>query len=80
MIGIYYGVKICRWIKLMLCGSGGCYIYIFYVIESYRCMKIILNFVSVYICVVYWRYYIIIVGIEWWLKMDDVEFVFNGVF
>lgn len=63
----------------MLCGRGGCYKYIFYGIESYRCMEIILSFVCVNKCVFCWRYYINLVGIEWRWKMDDVEFVFNGV-
>lgn len=80
LIGTYYGVKICRWTKSMLRGSGGCYTHTFYVIESHRCMKTTPNLASAYICVVYWRHHIITVGTEWRLKMDDAEFVFNGAF
>ncbi|KAI9280586.1 hypothetical protein BC943DRAFT_283130 [Umbelopsis sp. AD052] len=79
IVGSHSGVKICRWTKAALRGRGFCYKHSFYGIQSHLCSESTPSLACSNKCVFCWRHHTNPVGKTWRWKVDDPEFIVQGV-
>jgi len=79
IIGSHSGVKICRWTKAALRGRGFCYKHSFYGIQSHLCSESTPSLACSNKCTFCWRHHTNPVGKTWRWKVDDPEFIVQGV-
>ncbi|KAJ2961781.1 hypothetical protein NQZ79_g3031 [Umbelopsis isabellina] len=79
IVGSHSGVKICRWTKAALRGRGFCYKHSFYGIQSHLCSESTPSLACANKCVFCWRHHTNPVGKTWRWKVDDPEFIVQGV-
>jgi tRNA wybutosine-synthesizing protein 1 len=78
IVGSHSAVKLCRWVKNMVRGRGGCYKHSFYGITSYQCMEATPSLACANKCVFCWRHHKNPVGREWRWMLDEPEGIVDG--
>lgn len=78
IVGSHSGVKICRWTKSDLRGTGSCYKHSLFNIVSSRCMELTPSLACSSKCVFCWRHGTNPVSKNWRWELDEPEYILEN--
>lgn len=78
IVGSHSGVKICRWTKSDLRGTGSCYKHSLFNIVSSRCMELTPSLACSSKCVFCWRHGTNPVSKNWRWEVDEPEYILEN--